>query len=141
MDNILRIRTLAERFMAGETTISEEQELAESFRTADLPPDLQPLRELLLGLQAVRLPASKENSVHKGKRHWWTAIAATAAVLIIAGGLLWQSGQNECVAYIYGKRCTDRATVMHELHQNISEMTYQEDTDVERQLHEMFGIN
>ena len=55
MDKILRIRTLADRFLAAETSLQEERELTELCRNGDLPADLLPVREMLLALESMAL--------------------------------------------------------------------------------------
>lgn len=158
MDKILRIRTLADRFLAAETSLQEERELTELCRNGDLPADLLPVREMLLALESMaltdeeRAAAAEEQPsggqqthvkvmtpVARGRR--WLAAAAAVVVLLAAGAFaLWQRQQDECVAYIYGKRCTDRTVVMREMRQNMTDMA-ESDADVEAQLNEMFSTN
>ena len=154
MDKILRIRTLADRFLAAETSLQEERELTELCRNGDLPADLLPVREMLLALESMaltdeeRAAAAEEQPsggqqghvkvmtpVARGRR--WLAVV----VLLAAGAFaLWHRQQDECVAYIYGKRCTDRTVVMREMRQNMTDMA-ESDADVEAQLNEMFSTN
>jgi hypothetical protein len=158
MDKILRIRTLADRFLAAETSLQEERELTELCRNGDLPADLLPVREMLLALESMaltdeeRAAAAEEQPsggqqghvkvmtpVARGRR--WLAAAAAVVVLLAAGAFaLWHQQQDECVAYIYGKRCTDRTVVMREMRQNMTDMA-ESDADVEAQLNEMFSTN
>ena len=158
MDKILRIRTLADRFLAAETSLQEERELTELCRNGNLPADLLPVREMLLALESMaltdeeRAAAAEEQPsggqqghvkvmtpVARGRR--WLAAAAAVVVLLAAGAFaLWQRQQDECVAYIYGKRCTDRTVVMREMRQNMTDMA-ESDADVEAQLNEMFSTN
>lgn len=158
MDKILRIRTLADRFLAAETSLQEERELTELCRNGDLPANLLPVREMLLALESMaltdeeRAAAAKEQPsggqqghvkvmtpVARGRR--WLAAAAAVVVLLAAGAFaLWHRQQDECVAYIYGKRCTDRTVVMREMRQNMTDMA-ESDADVEAQLNEMFSTN
>ncbi|MBP3229978.1 MAG: hypothetical protein J6M40_04480 [Prevotella sp.] len=158
MDKILRIRTLADRFLAAETSLQEERELTELCRNGDLPADLLPVREMLLALESMaltdeeRAAAAEEQPsggqqthvkvmtpVARGRR--WLAAAAAVVVLLAAGAFaLWHRQQDECVAYIYGKRCTDRTVVMREMRQNMTDMA-ESDADVEAQLNEMFSTN
>ena len=69
-----------------------------------------------------------------------------AAVLVLAVGLtaiLWfyRQQEDECVAYIYGRKTTDRNVVMQEMLQSAETMTAgTEHDDVERQLNEMFNM-
>ena len=158
MDKILRIRTLADRFLAAETSLQEERELTELCRNGDLPADLLPVREMLLALESMaltdeeRAAAAEEQPsggqqthvkvmtpVARGRR--WLAAAAAVVVLLAAGAFaLWHRQQDECVAYIYGKRCTDRTVVMREMRQNMTDMA-ESDADVEAQLNDMFSTN
>ena len=158
MDKILRIRTLADRFLAAETSLQEERELTELCRNGDLPADLLPVREMLLALESMaltdeeRAAAAEEQPsggqqghvkvmtpVARGRR--WLAAAAAVVVLLAAGAFaLWHRQQDECVAYIYGKRCTDRTVVMREMRQNMTDLA-ESDADVEAQLNEMFSTN
>ncbi len=158
MDKILRIRTLADRFLAAETSLQEERELTELCRNGDLPADLLPVREMLLALESMALTDEERASaaeeqpsggqqghvkvmtpVARGRR--WLAAAAAVVVLLAAGAFaLWHRQQDECVAYIYGKRCTDRTVVMREMRQNMTDMA-ESDADVEAQLNEMFSTN
>lgn len=158
MDKILRIRTLADRFLAAETSLQEERELTELCRNGDLPADLLPVREMLLALESMaltdeeRAAAAEEQPsggqqghvkvmtpVARGRR--WLAAAAAVVVVLAAGAFaLWHRQQDECVAYIYGKRCTDRTVVMREMRQNMTDMA-ESDADVEAQLNEMFSTN
>ena len=155
MENELRIRTLTERFFEGETTLAEEHELYEYYRSGEVPADLQPLQSMFLGLEAVELkqeePEQKEvplqlnatNAVTTRRKPiiWkWITAAAAVVVLLISGASLFWSQQNECVAYIYGEKCTDQDVIMQELERNIGAMT-EGQNDIESQLNEMFNIN
>lgn len=155
MENELRIRTLTERFFEGETTLAEEHELYEYYRSDEVPADLLSLRSMFLGLEAMELkqekPEQKEvplqlketNSVTTRRKPiiWrWITAAAAVLVLLIGGASLFWNQQNECVAYIYGEKCTDQDVIMQELERNIGTMT-EGQNDIESQLNEMFNIN
>ena len=165
MDNLLKIHTLAERFLAAETTLEEERELVSLCRDSRLPADLLPLREMVLGLESIaigddeqamgsgsqpspgaELAAASLDISAKGAKpaaatRRWLAVAAAIVVVLVGGAaLLWHQQQDECVAYIYGKRCTDRAVVMREMQQSMADMAA-DDADVEGQLSEMFSTN
>ena len=153
MENELRIRTLTERFFEGETTLAEEKELYEYYRSGEVPADLLPLRTMFLGLEAVgmkqeepeqkevplplnatsHMPTSRKPIIWK-----WITAAAAVVVLLISGASLFWKQQNECVAYIYGEKCTDQDVIMHELERNIGMMT-EGQNDIESQLNEMFN--
>ena len=157
MNNLLRIRTLTEKFFDGGTTPEEEQELYDFYRQDDIPEDLRPNQELFKDLAALATLAPS-NRVGAGSvpartlaphRRWWIAAAAAfAAVLIVGGGMIWRAGtesaptrwdEDECVAYIYGKRVTDRDVVLNEMQNTMTAMTADGSDVVEEQLKAMFG--
>ena len=142
MSNILRIRTLTDRFLEGETTLEEERELYAFYRSEEVPDDLLSLRPLFVGLEEIQLETPSITSKKK-KGDWrkWVMIAASVLVLFLFGGsFLWQQQQNECVAYVYGERVTDRDVIMQELERSIGTMT-EGQNDIENQLNDMFNIN
>ena len=159
MNNLLRIRTLTDRFFDGDTTPEEEQELYDFYRQDDVPEDLRSNQELFrdLGALATLVPEVGEAPVPASnpepartlapRRRWWMAAAAVAAVLIV-GGVLWQAGmgpsptrwdEDECVAYIYGQRVTDRNVVLGEMQKTMTAMTADGSDVVEEQLKALFG--
>lgn len=157
-DNERKIRAMAGRFLEGETSLEEERQLTDLCRHAQLPPDLLPLREMLLALESVgcgtdnmdvraderqtagATPVAKSRNLFTKNRKWLAAAAAVVVLLAGGGTLLWHQQQNQCVAYIYGKRCTDQAVIMKEVDHQISEVS-ETDIGVEEQLNDMFGIN
>ena len=138
MDNLLKIRTLTERFFEGETTLAEEQQLYRYYSQppSALPDDLAPYRELFLDLAAVGA-ATKPAS----PRRWRTWAAAAVALLIAAGGTaLWLGNRSsDYVAYIYGERTTDRTVVMAEMQKTMTAMATDGSDSVEEQLKSMFS--
>ncbi len=142
MSNILRIRTLTDRFLEGETTLEEERELYAFYRSEEVPNDLLSLRPLFVGLEEIQLETpSITPKKKKGDWRKWVMIAASVLVLFLLGGsFLWQQQQNECVAYVYGERVTDRDVIMQELERSIGTMT-EGQNDIENQLNDMFNIN
>lgn len=142
MSNILRIRTLTDRFLEGETTLEEERELYAFYRSEEVPDDLQSLRPLFVGLEEIHLETPSVTPKKKmGDWRKWVMIAASVLVLFLLGGsFLWQQQQNECVAYVYGERVTDRDLIMQELERSIGTMT-EGQNDIENQLNDMFNIN
>ena len=161
MNNLLRIRTLTERFFDGDTTPEEEQELYVFYRRDDIPEDLRHNQELFRDLAALATLASSDR-VGAGpvparnpepghtlapRRRWWMAAAAVAAVLIV-GDVIWRAGkesaptpwnEDECVAYIYGQRVTDRDIVLNEMQKTMTAMTVDGSDVVEEQLKAMFS--
>lgn len=120
MRNELKIRTLTERFFDGETSLAEEQELYRLFREGDVPEDLLQYREMFIGFEDIRLPQQKAS-----RRKWGRVIgiAASIAVLLAVGTtLLTRTGNDECVAYIYGEKCTDKAVVMQQMQATLDDM-------------------
>ena len=142
MRNILRIRTLTDRFLEGETTLEEERELYAFYRSEEVPDDLLSLRPLFVGLEEIQLETpSITPKKKKGDWRKWVMIAASVLVLFLFGGsFLWQQQQNECVAYVYGERVTDRDLIMQEMERSIGTMT-EGQNDIENQLNDMFNIN
>ena len=146
MSDILRIRTLTDRFFDGTTTLEEEQELYDYYRREQaLPADLAQLRRLFLDFAAVQFadePAAERQA--PAPRRWlrW-AVAACAALLIAAGAAVWlnsgQQGDDECVAYIYGERTTDRDVVLGEMQKTMAAVADDGSDEVEEQLKMMFG--
>lgn len=149
-DNILKIRTLLDRFFDGETTLSEEQELYAFFREAsDLPDDLATLRPMFLAYDAARSVAlSTQPAKRPAPRRRWLpwAVAAAVAVLIMGGAmLLFHRSQSpvggeddELIAYIYGQRTTDPAVVLAEMQTTMVALQGDGSDVVEEQLKAMF---
>ena len=144
MSNILRIRTLTDRFFDGNTTLDEEQELYDYYsREPSLPPDLQPLRQMFLDLAAVQYVAIPSQQPPQPKRQrWprWLAAAAVALLIATVGTVLMNSLQqdDECVAYIYGERTTDRDVVLGEMQKTMAVLADDGSNVVEEQLRMMF---
>jgi ferric-dicitrate binding protein FerR (iron transport regulator) len=145
MSDILRIRTLTDRFFDGKTTVEEEQELYDYYRREQaLPSDLVQLRQLFLAFAAVQFSDEQAEQQAPIPRRWlrW-AVAACAALLIAAGTAVWlnngRQGEEECVAYIYGKRTTDRDVVLSEMQKTMAVVTDDGSDEVEEQLKMMFG--
>lgn len=145
MSDILRIRTLTDRFFDGKTTVEEEQELYDYYRREQaLPSDLVQLRQLFLDFAAVQFSDEQAEQHAPIPRRWlrW-AVAACAALLIAAGTAVWlnngRQGEEECVAYIYGKRTTDRDVVLSEMQKTMAVVTDDGSDEVEEQLKMMFG--
>ena len=142
MSNILRTRTLATRFLDGETTIAEEQELCQLLQSDDLPADLLPLRQMVSDLSLIALPpeASEAKPVSKSRR--WK-VAAAVAVLCVVGASIWLAighQDSECVAYVYGQRVTDRQVVMQEMESTIDIVKEQPADNVDELLQDMFDM-
>ena len=146
MSDILRIRTLTDRFFDGTTTLEEEQELYNYYRREQaLPADLAQLRQLFLDFAAVQFGDEQALNVNVNKPRRWLrwAVAACAALLIAAGTAVWlnsgRQGEEECVAYIYGERTTDRDVVLGEMQKTMAAVTDDGSDVVEEQLKMMFA--
>lgn len=145
-DNILKIRTLVDRFFDGETTLDEEQLLYTFFRhpPSELPEDLVPLRELFLDLAAVQHVAMVSRQTEHRRWPRWAAAAAAVLVLVVTGATaLYTHGieaDGDCVAYIYGERTTDPTVVLSEMQKTMSTLAATDGNDiVEEQLKSMFS--
>ena len=85
-----------------------------------MPEDLKQYRELFAGFDSIRLPQQKNS-----RRNWRQAIGIAASVLVlfaIGTILLAKQSNDECVAYIYGEKCTDKTIVMQQMQSTLSEM-------------------
>ncbi|MBR0525340.1 MAG: hypothetical protein IJJ98_01435 [Prevotella sp.] len=167
MINELEIRTLTERFFNGETTLAEEHRLYQLYSEAEsLPADLEELREMMADLRRLSplpLPAERGVITHRNqkdillpsiqggagggssapsRRGWgWISIAASL-LLFFTLGSMWYGYQqkNECVAYVYGERVTDRELVMHEMQTAMASLTTDDATaTMEQQMKELFS--
>jgi hypothetical protein len=145
-DNLLRIRTLTDKFFDGDTTPEEEQELYAYYRQPreQMPDDLRSNCDLFRDLAALTSlsPTKQQTAPQHRQRTWWLAAAAVVLILIVGGTTLYHYRQaDECVAYIYGERVTDRDVVLGEMQKTMTAMTADGSDVVEEQLKSMFGDN
>ena len=158
MMNELEIRTLTERFFNGETTLAEERRLYRLYSEAEtLPADLEELREMMQDLRRLSplpLPV-REGSDYSFQQHRHTTplphregqgvgllSLAASLLLLFTLGSMWYGYQqkNECVAYVYGERVTDRELVMHEMQTAMASLTTDDATaTMEQQMKELFS--
>lgn len=149
-DNILRIRTLIDRFFDGETTLDEEQQLYAFFSEAtSLPDDLEALRPMFRAydaLQSVSL-ATQQTKQSVFRRRWLPlSVAAGVTVLLLGGAAVLftrhaspvPAAEEEFVAYIYGERTTDPAIVMAEMQTTMVALQGDGSDVVKEQLKAMF---
>ena len=135
MRNDLKIRTLTERFFDGETSLAEEQELYGLYREGDVPEDLLQYKELFGGFEDIRLPQQKTSS-HKWR--WVIGIAASIAILLAVGTTVHtRNSKDECVAYIYGEKCTDKTIVMQHMQSALDEM--EDVSTIDEQMRDFFS--
>ena len=110
-----------------------------------MPADLAQLRQLFLDFAAVQFSDEQAVNVNVNKRRRWLswAVAACAALLVAAGAAVWlnngRQGDDECVAYIYGERTTDRDVVLDEMQKTMAAVADDGSDEVEEQLKMMFG--
>ena len=155
-NNMLRIRALTDKFFDGGTTPEEEQELYDFYRQDDIPEDLRSNCELFRDLAALgtltpstihyppstihHQPSTIHHQLSTNRHRWWLSIAAAVLLLIVGGTTLYYyQREDECVAYIYGERVTDRDVVLSEMQKTMTAMTADGSDVVEEQLKAMFG--
>ena len=147
MTNELEIRTLTTRFFNGETSLDEERRLYELYQSAEeLPADLLELREMMLDFKVLQAqevhPQSNPKSKLPRSRFAWLSLAASL-LLLFGIGTAWyykHERQNECVAYVYGERVTDRDLVMNEMHTAMASLSDDDATaTMESQMKELFS--
>ena len=142
MTNKQQIQEWLNRFMAGTSTEMEEQQLADYFNSAtDVPEEWTSFAILFRGFQHEADGKSTAKTVTMGR---WIAAAAAVVLLIAGGTMIWQKhlsqSEDECVAYIYGERTTDRNIVLCEMQKTMTVVTYDGSDVVEDQLKGIFGI-
>jgi hypothetical protein len=117
------IKQLVNRFFEGDTTLAEEHQLYEYFRTHEVSEERKPLQQMFLDMEAVSVPKTK--ATVKPLYHWHRSLMAAAAIFIglIVVSIWFSHRQNTCVAYIYGRKVTDRAVVMHEVRNTMGIVT------------------
>lgn len=152
MMNELEIRTLTERFFDGETSLAEERRLYQLYSEAKtLPADLEALREMMLDLGrldaqiptlSTQIPTpNPSGGVGGGYLGVWLSLAASLLLLFTLGSMWYgYERQNECVAYVYGERVTDRELVMHEMQTAMTSLAADDATaTMEQQMKELFA--
>ena len=78
-----------------------------------------------------------------GGGYWgvWLSLAASLLLLFTLGSMWYgYERQNECVAYVYGERVTDRELVMHEMQTAMTSLAADDATaTMEQQMKELFA--
>ena len=71
----------------------------------------------------------------------WLSLAASLLLLFTLGSMWYgYERQNECVAYVYGERVTDRELVMHEMQTAMTSLAADDATaTMEQQMKELFA--
>lgn len=81
------ISQLIERFMEGQSTLAEEQELTQYFTTHEVSDEWKPLQAMFAYFDAgmpIEQPASSVKVPIAKRRLWWHAAAAAAVLLVCA---------------------------------------------------------
>ena len=141
------IRILVARFMDGDTTLDEECKLYCYFSGDEVSEDLLPMREYFRSIAVMCTPKHRQ---YKGRpmlhdllsRRSLIGIAASIALLVVVGvgSMVWRSEpQDYCEAYIYNRHVTAPATVMKEVDGTLQAIRQDGESNVEGQLHNIFG--
>ena len=149
MNNKDYIHRLTEKFMEGDTTPREEQELYRYFSGSDVAEDLLPLRPLFTGLAT--LPSlyeekamtdakeAKTTKPPKGQHHLrlimlrWASVAAAVLLLFLGGTAVYRS-QNYSEVIVYGHKSSDAALLHHEIATTMQQLDMQPENSVKAQL-------
>ena len=147
MNNDEIIRKLADRFMAGETSLDEEQQLYRYFTSEEVAEDLLPLRGLFCSFAAMKLGEEvvaecKPKSAHLHFYKVFFGVAASIALMIAVGSLFWSpERQDYCEAYVYNQHVTDPEKVMQEVYGTMQTIHQNDGANVDHQLHDIFGTD
>ena len=140
------IHRMVEKFMDGDTTLAEEHELNAYFRGNTVARDLEPMRELFLGLESLDGLGKQQKSEKQYKpaprhirfRPWLTAVAATLLTLFVVSAALYVNHQqNYCVAIVYGQKITDKVAINAEMTQTMKAVGIEGDNGIDDQLHDV----
>ena len=135
---------LVERYFDASTTNHEEQELKAFLLSSEAMGDVFDEARAVMGFLKVG------QTLHKGKSlkhpwnntHYWKIAAVCCGIAF--GATLWStwySTKNICEAYIYGKKHTEVAMVMTQLHKSLDKVYDASEEDiVKTQLNEMFQL-
>jgi hypothetical protein len=90
--NYAQIAALLDKYWEGETSLQEEQQLKQYFRTGPIDPRLQPLAPMFQTLDAekqVMLPTSIQMQAKVRVLPWRTWAAAASVALVLTAGGWW----------------------------------------------------
>lgn len=140
------IKRLTERFFEGETTLDEEKTLYAYYSQADIAAELAEYAEVMRSF--AMLPIKKEVKTKKvgTARKIYRRIAVAASITLLLGTCTFfllkpSTPDEECVAYIYGKKSTDRVLIAHEVRRSMDEICeMSEDQDIKEQLQDLFTL-
>lgn len=150
MNNNKDIHRLVDKFMQGETSLIEEQELYRYFSGNDIAEDLLPLRPLFTGLAALptMYDAKEPKDIKEPKatdrvqgRHArivrlalrWTSVAAVMLLLFIGGTAVYRS-QNYSEIIVYGHKTDSPTLLHHEMASTMQQLDMQPENSVKAQL-------
>lgn len=126
------LRTLAERYMEGDTTNTEEERLRQHFTAKDaaIPADLRYLKALFT-YEAANQSGHRDGNQSRTtlrRRHvaTWMAVAASVALLVAIALPRLQAGGD--YAIIDGHRCASREVVRQEAEAMLDMVSYSEDS-------------
>lgn len=89
---------------------------------------------------AVRKTLSRARMVVRRKLIAWMAAACIVAGISMAAVYWLRLQQDECVAYVYGRKYTDEATVIKEMQRTMGDVVEDDpQDDIEQQLNELFS--
>ena len=103
------------------------------------------MREIAMVLGSSEVAVRKTLSrARKAVRNKLIAVMAAACLVFAVSGVViyWlrMENENECVAYVYGKKYTDEAMVMQEMRRTMGEVVEDDPEDnIEQQLNELFS--
>lgn len=126
---------LAERYFEAETTSDEETALRQYVMDND-DPDFDEVRAVMSYTSVAHRLAES----HKPASHIKKIVAAAAVILLLlAVTLPLLSSGDEYVAYVGGKRITDKEKVMQLMQKDMQTMTATDGNVIEHQMQDMFG--
>lgn len=126
---------LAERYFEAETTSDEEAALR-LYVTGNDDPDFDELRAVMGYSAVARRLAEPRKPAFRLRR----IVAAAAVVLLLIGvAVPLLAPGDEYVAYVGGKRITDKEKVMQLMQNDMQSMTATDDDVIEQQMQDMLG--